>query len=61
MGIIGKAKRNYYENMDLKFWATVNPLFSNKIAYTKYITLEKNRKIVNNDKEVPRISMNFCE
>lgn len=47
--------------MDLKFWATVNPLFSNKIASTKYITLEKNRKIVNNDKEVPRISMNFCE
>ena len=37
-----KAKRNYYENLDLnnvcnnkRFWATVKPLFSNKIKSTE--------------------------
>ena len=38
VSLIKKAKQNYYENLDLKdindnkqFWATVKPLFSNKI------------------------------
>ena len=38
VSLVKKAKRNYYENLDLKdindnkkFWATVKPLFSNKI------------------------------
>ena len=42
VSITRKAKRSYYENLDLKditdskkFWATVKPLFSNKIKSTK--------------------------
>ena len=38
VSLVKKAKQNYYENLDLKdindnkkFWATVKPLFSNKI------------------------------
>ena len=49
-----KAKRSYYENLDLKditdskkFWATVKPLFSNKIKSTEYATVEENGKIIN--------------
>ena len=41
-----KAKRNYYESLDLnnicdnkKFWATVKPLFSNKIKSAENIVL----------------------
>ena len=61
-----KAKRSYYENLDLKsitdskkFWATVKPLFSNKIKSTEYITLEENGKIITNDKELARIFNDF--
>ena len=49
--ITRKAKRNYYENLDLRditdnitFWATVKTLFSSKIKLTGYITLEENGK-----------------
>ena len=49
VSITTKAKRKYYENLDLKgitnskkFWATVKSLFFNKIKSTEYITLEKN-------------------
>ena len=41
-----KAKRDYYQSLDLnnmcnirKFWATVKPLFSNKIKLAKNIVL----------------------
>ena len=45
VGLIKKAKGNYYENLDIKdindnkkFWATVKPLFSNKIkSAEKYL------------------------
>ena len=60
VSITRKAKRSYYENLDVKeitdskkFWATVKPLFSNKIKSTEYITLEEN------DKELARIFNEF--
>ena len=66
VSITRKAKRSYYENLDLKditdnkkFWATVKPLFSNKIKSTEYITLEENGKIISNDKELARIFNKF--
>ena len=45
VSLIKKAKGNYYENLDIKdindnkkFWATVKPLFSNKIkSAEKYL------------------------
>ena len=56
--ITRKAKRSYYENLDLKditdskkFWATVKPPFSNKKKPTEYITLEENWKVMSNNKE----------
>ena len=66
VSITRKAKRSYYENLDLKeitdskkFWATVKPLFSNKIKSTEYITLEENVKVTSNDKELARIFNEF--
>ena len=66
VSITRKAKRSYYENLDLKditdskkFWAKVKPLFSNKIKSTEYITLEENGKIISNDKELARIFNEF--
>ena len=66
VSITRKAKRSYYENLHLKeitdskkFWATVKPLFSNKIKSTEYITLEENGKIISNDKELARIFNEF--
>ena len=66
VSITRKAKRSYYENLDLKditdskkFWATVKPLFSNKIKSTEYITLEENGKIISNDKELAKIFNEF--
>ena len=66
VSITRKAKRSYYENLHLKeitdskkFWATVTPLFSNKIKSTEYITLEENGKIISNDKELARIFNEF--
>lgn len=47
VSITKKAKRNYYENVDLKdisdsnkIWATVKPLFTNKIKSTEHIPIE---------------------
>ena len=66
VSITRKAKRSYYENLDLKditdskkFWPTVKPLFSNKIKSTEYITLEENGTIISNDKELARIFNEF--
>ena len=42
-----------------KFWATVKPLFSNKIKSIEYITLEENGNIVNNDRELAGIFNEF--
>ena len=48
---IKKAKQNYYENLDLKdindnekFWATVKPLFSNKLSQLAIFTNENQEK-----------------
>ena len=66
VSITRKAKRSYYENLNLKgitnskkFWATVKPLFSNNIKSTEYITLEENGKIISNDKELAKIFNEF--
>ena len=64
--ITRKAKRSYYKNSDLKditdsnkFWATLKPLFSNKIKSAGYITLEEIGKIISGDKELARIFNEF--
>ena len=66
VSITTKAKRKYYENLDLKgitnskiFWATVKSLFFNKIKSTEYITLEKSWKVISNDKELVGIFNKF--
>ena len=50
---IRKTKRSYCKNLDLKdimdskkFWATIKPLFSNKVKSTEHTTLEENGKII---------------
>ena len=50
-----KAKRNYYENLDLKdindnkrFWATVKPLFSNTIKSAENIYLDESGETIRN-------------
>ena len=56
-----KAKRNYYENLDLKdindnkFWATVKPLFSNKIKSAENIYLHESGETIRNEKEVANV------
>ena len=62
VSIIRNAERSYYENLDLKditnskkVWATVKPLFSNKIKSTEYVKLEENGKILSNDQEIEEI------
>ena len=56
------AKRNYYENLDLKdindnkkFWATVKPLFSNKIKSAENVYLDGSGEIIRNEKEVANV------
>ena len=58
VSITRKAKRSYYENLNLKhiadskkFCAAVKLHFSNKIKSTEYITLEENAKTVSRGKE----------
>ena len=53
--LVKKAKRNYYENLDLndindnkKFWATVTPLFSNKMKSADNIFLDESGEIIRN-------------
>ena len=62
VSLIKKAKRNYYENLDLKdindnkkFWATVKPLFSNKIKSAENIYLDESGEIIRNEKEVANV------
>ena len=54
-----KAKRNYYENLALndindnkKSWATVKPLFSNKIKSADNIFLDESEEIIRNEVNV---------
>ena len=66
VSITRKAKRIYYENLDLKditdskkFWATAEPLFSNKTKWTENVTIEESGKIISNDKELASILTKF--
>ena len=62
VSLVKKAKRNYYENLDLndikdnkKFWATVKPLFSNKIKSAENIFLDESGEIVRNEVKVANV------
>ena len=62
LSITRKVQRSYYKNLDLKDITdskkcrpTIKPLFSCKIRSTEYITLEENRKIISNGKELAGI------
>ena len=61
-----KGKRNYYESLDLnnicdnkKFWATVKPIFSNKIKSVENIVLSENGVLIKDEEEVAKIFNNF--
>ena len=57
VSLTGKAKRNYYESLNLnnvcdnnKFWATVKFLFSNKIKLAENIIVSENGKLTKTKK-----------
>ena len=59
VSLVKKSKRNYYENLDLndindnkKFWATVKPLFSNKIKSADNIFLDESGEVIRNEVKV---------
>ena len=65
VSLTGKAKRNYYESLNLnnvcgnnKLWATVKFLFSNKIKLAENIVLSENRKLTKHE-EVANIFNDF--
>ena len=54
--LLRKAKRDYYENLDLgkvndfmKFSNTVKPVFGNKLTTRNNITLVKNKKVLTSE------------
>ena len=62
LSLVKKAKWNYYENLDFKdtndnkkFWATVKPLFSNKIKSAENIFLDESGKIIRNEVKVANV------
>ena len=62
VSLVKKAKRNYYENLDLndindnkKFWVTVKPLFSNKIKSADNIFLDELEEIIRNEVKVANV------
>ena len=62
VSLVKKAKPNYYKNLDLndinnskKFWATVKPLFSNKIKSADNIFLDESGEIIRNKVKVVNI------
>ena len=61
-----KAKRNYYESLDLskicdnkKFGANLKPLFSNKVKLVENIALSENGKLTKGKEEVANIFNDF--
>ena len=59
--LLRKAKRDYYENLDLgnvndskKFWNTVKPVFGNKVTARNSITLIENEKKVTSEIELSK-------
>ena len=65
VSLVEKAKGNYYENVDLKdinnkkFWATVKPLFSNKIKTAENIFLDESGEIIRNEVQVASVFNNY--
>ena len=65
VGLLKKAKTNYYENLDLndinnkKFWTTVKPLFCTKIKSAETITLDENGSLVRDEKGVAHTFNDF--
>ena len=61
VSLVEKAKGNYYENIDLidinnkKFWATVKPLFLNKIKTAENIFLDESGEIIRNEVQVASV------
>ena len=61
VSLLKKAKRNYYENLDLKdindkkIWATVKPVFSNKIKSAENIYQDESGEIIRNETEVAKV------
>ena len=53
-----KAKRNYICD-NKKIWATVKPLFSNKIKSAENIVLSENGKLIKDEEEVVNIFNDF--
>ena len=61
-----KAKRNYYESLDLnnvcdnkKIWTTAKSLFSNKIKSVENIVLSEKGVLIKDEKKVANIFNNF--
>ena len=61
-----KAKRNYYESLDLnnicdnnKFWPSVKSYFSNKIKSIENNVLSENGVLIKDEEEVAKIFNNF--
>ena len=62
VSLVKNARRNYHENLDLKdindnkkFWATVKPLFSNKIKSAENIFLDESGEIIRNEVKVANV------
>ena len=62
VSLVKKAKRNYYKYLDLKdindnkyFWATVKPLFSNKIKPVETTLLDESWEIIRNQVKVANV------
>ena len=66
MTLLGKAKRDYYENLDLgkvndfmKFSNTVKPVFGNKLTTRNNITLVKNKKVLTSEIKLQKFSISI--
>ena len=66
VSLVKKAKRNYDENLDLndindnkKFWATMKPLFSNKIKSADNIFLDESGEIIRNEVKVANVFFKY--
>ena len=62
VGLAKKAKRNYYENFDLKsiidnkkFWASVKLLFSKKMKSVENIFLDESGEIIRSEVKVANV------
>lgn len=65
MTILRKSERVHFENLDIKnlcdnrkLWASVQPLFSNKIRSNVFINLHRNNQLIWNEDELANIFHN---